>query len=453
MALEKIFAILNEKIGLNPASIGESSIERAVLHRISFRNCINTKEYLELLKFDSKEVLALIEEVVVPETWFFRNKVPFQAFKKYVVNELLPKSNKRKPIRILSIPCATGEEPYSLAITLVEANISPQSFRIDAIDVSKKSIELAKEAHYGKNSFRDVDPSLRDKYFAQTETGWQLTGSVRKLVKFKQGNILSGVLSPHPGYYDVIFCRNLLIYFDRKIQQQTLDRLYRALKKGSILFVGHAECSQVSDKYFQLSAYSKSFSFLKKDKPANNILQSKMQQSTTGSGLQDSDKTKQPAAVNINISKTVSKTAILKAVVTNVNPLLDTAHKRVAVVKSTKSNSHNSVNQPVVQSLRPAEKLANEGRYEEAKILCDAFLEHHSDSADGHYLLGLIKNIQGDQKGAESLLKKAIYLNPNHEQALVLSCLIAEQKGDVESVESFKRRIERVKNRKRQDDG
>jgi chemotaxis protein methyltransferase WspC len=93
--------------------------------------------------------------------------------------------------------------------------------------------------------------------------------------------------------------------------------------------------------------------------------------------------------------------------------------------------------------------LANEGRYEEAEKFCNAFLEVHPDSAHAHYLLGLIKNSQGQQKVAESLLKKAIYLDPNHEPALVLSCLLAEQKGDVESVQSFKRRIQRVQSRKR----
>ena len=100
MPLQQIVSILNEKIGLNPSSIGTSSIERAVNHRISCRNCIDTSEYVKLLACDAKEVRELIEEVVVPETWFFRNKAPFEAFRIHVKNELLPKSNKRKPIRI-----------------------------------------------------------------------------------------------------------------------------------------------------------------------------------------------------------------------------------------------------------------------------------------------------------------------------------------------------------------
>jgi len=446
MALQKIFAILHQKIGLNPGSIGESSIERAVHHRIGFRNCINTREYLELLKYDSQEVLALIEEVVVPETWFFRNKIPFQAFKQHVVNELLPKTNKRKPVRILSIPCATGEEPYSMAITLIEAGISPQSFRIDAFDVSKKAIESAKKAHYGKHSFRDANPELLEKYFAKTERGWQLDDSIRKLAKFKQGNILSEEFSPHPGYYDVIFCRNLLIYFDRKTQQQTLLKLYGALKKDAILFVGHAECSQVSEKYFRHSPHSKSFSFLKREKPLENDTQlimvkapSSLRVATKPPGISGAHKN-----VSTNVGSAVfTKTKTLNFAATNASAL------NSASQKTRKIKEQNTPNPPVIQSLRPIEKLANEGRYEEAEKQCAVFLEYNPDSAHGHYLLGLIKNISGDQKAAESLLKKAIYLDPNHEQALVLSCLIAEQKGDMELVQSFKRRIERVKNRKR----
>ena len=445
MALEKIVAILNQKIGLNPGSIGESSIARAVHHRIGFRNCINTKEYFELLKYDADEVVALIEEVVVPETWFFRNKMPFQAFKQHVVTELLPKCNKRKPIRILSIPCATGEEPYSLAITLIEAAVPSQVFRIDAVDVSKKALAVAKSAHYGKNSFRDVDPALREKYFAQTERGWQLDDSIRKLVKFKQGNILSGTLSPHPGYYDVIFCRNLLIYFDRKTQQQTLLRLYGALKKGAILFVGHAECSQVSDEYFQNAPYTKAFSFLKKDRPETSASQASNKSMDNGPSLVSPKSMKAVGLLN-SVSDNgggFAKTATLQSLVVKTPALKKSA------AKNSKSRQPKNFPPPMIQSLRPAEKLANEGRYEEAQKLCTVFLEQHPESAHGHYLLGLIKNAQGDQKAAESLLKKAIYLDPNHEPALVLSCLLAEQKGDVEAVQSFKRRIERVKTRNR----
>lgn len=437
MALEDILDILNAKIGLNPSSIGTSSIERAINHRISCRNCINIKEYSKLLAHDAKEVRELIEEVVVPETWFFRNKGAFQAFRQHVKNCLLPKSNKRKPIRILSAPCASGEEPYSLAISLLEDNIDPQAFRIDAIDVSGKAVELGKDAHYGKNSFRDVDPALQQKYFSQTNRGWLLDDAVKKMVKFKQGNILADALSPHPGYYDVVFCRNLLIYFDRKNQQRTLEKLYRAMKKGAILFVGHAECSQVNERYFQSSAYVKSFSFVKRDKP---IETSELKKSAHKAG-------KPAAKENFITAAPQAKSAVKNAAVKNGTSLKAVMAPAKTIDKSPLAGKKPST---VIDSLRPAEKLANQGRYQEAETQCSAYLHMHPDSAQGHYLLGLIKNSQGEQKTAESLLKKAIYLDPNHEQALVLSALIAEQKGDLDAMQSFKRRIERVQSRKRQ---
>jgi chemotaxis protein methyltransferase WspC len=437
MALEEIVNILNEKIGLNPSSIGTSSIERAINHRISCRNCININEYSKLLVHDTKEIRELIEEVVVPETWFFRNKGPFEAFRQHVKTKLLPKGNKRKPIRILSVPCASGEEPYSMAISLIEENIDPQAFRIDAIDVSKKALELGKYAHYGKNSFRDVDPAIQAQYFKPTERGWLLDEAIKKLVKFKQGNILAGALSPHPGYYDVVFCRNLLIYFDRKNQQLTLEKLYRAMKKGGILFVGHAECSQVSEAFFQRSPYAKSFSFLKRDLPAKQTGEKIPVSKTTNNTL------KEGIAAIAQPKKTTTKRAIAKK----------TAMLKPATTnKKTRDNSGvgDTKTKPVIDSLRPAEKLANEGRYQDAETQCTAYLQLHPDSAHGYYLLGLIKNSLGELKTAESLLKKAVYLDPHHEQALVLSALIAEQKGDLDAMQSFKRRIERVQNRKRQ---
>jgi chemotaxis protein methyltransferase WspC len=437
MALEEIVNILNAKIGLNPSSIGTSSIERAINHRISCRNCVNIKEYSKLLIHDVKEVRELIEEVVVPETWFFRNKGAFEAFRQHVKNQLLPKSNKRKPIRILSAPCASGEEPYSLAITLLEENIDPQAFRIDAIDVSGKALELGKDAHYGKNSFRDVNPTLQQKYFTQTERGWLLNDAVKKLVKFKQGNILADALSPHPGYYDVVFCRNLLIYFDRKNQQRTLEKLYRAMKKGAILFVGHAECSQVNERYFQSSVYAKSFSFIKRDKP---LELSELKSRTHKAG-------KTTAKENVIAVAPKASSLVKKVVVKNGAPLKAARTSTKTIEKNSVAGKNPSM---VIDSLRPAEKLANQGRYQEAETQCTAYLQMHPDSAQGHYLLGLIRNAQGEQKTAESLLKKAIYLDPNHEQALVLSALIAEHKGDLDAMQSFKRRIERVQSRKRQ---
>ena len=434
MSLEDIVRILNEKIGLNPSSIGTSSIERAVNHRISSRNCINVVEYSKLLVHDAMEVRELIEEVVVPETWFFRNRGTFDAFRKHVKQVLLAKYNKRKPLRLLSVPCATGEEPYSLAIALAEEKIDPQTFRIDAIDVSKKAIELAKDAHYGKNSFRDFDPELREKYFTSTERGWLLDDTIRKMVNFEQGNILQDALSPHPAFYDVVFCRNLLIYFDRSTQQATLEKIYRSLKKGAILFVGHAECTQVSDRYYQRTTYPKSFSFIKRDKPLE-----KVSPTVLVAGAGDAD----------------TKGAARKAPVKVTKRLKKSTNRRAAADSATGTRTGHSdprAKPVVIDSLRPVEKLADQGRYQDAENLCSAYLLIHPDSAHGHYLLGLIKNALDDQKTAESLLKKAIYLDPNHEQALVLSALLAEQKGDTEAVQAFKRRIERVHNRSRQSD-
>lgn len=424
--LQEIFGILNEKIGLNPSSIGASSIERAINHRIVHNKCNSLREYLLLLQSNTKEVRELIEEVVVPETWFFRNRVPFEAYVQHVKNELLPKAYKKKPVRILSVPCATGEEPYSLAIALLEEKIDPGYFRIDAMDVSRRSIAIAKDAFYGKNSFRDPNTTIRDKYFTSKDRGWLLNESVKKLVKFKQGNVLLGSLSPHPGYYDVIFCRNLLIYFDRVRQQEAVEKLYRSLKKGAILFVGHAETSQVSEQYFERSKYSRSFSFIKRDKPIKDLAEL----TKTLSGIGVAQKPGKAAGDSIvDIVKLPHSDQITNGAIT------------------IKSTIKSTTIKPIMESLRPAEKLANEGRYAEAATMCRDFLKHQPESAHAHYLLGLINNAQGDSKAAESLLKKAIYLDPNHEQALVLSCLIAEQKGDEEAIKSYKRRIERVRNR------
>lgn len=264
MAFEQIKILLNEKIGLAPDSISDSSIERALIFRISELNLSGYDNYYRRITNDSRELRELVEEVAVPETWFFRNDTPFQFFKQYLLEDILPNKQKNKKIRILSIPCSTGEEPYSIAIAVNEAGVGARDIEIDAVDISRRGISKAKAALYSNNSFRNIDQDLVDKYFDKIASGFKLKCFIRKQVKFKQGNILVGSLGPHPGYYDIIFCRNLLIYFDKKNQLLTQEKLCRTLKKAGLLFVGHAETVQISSEYFVPKADAESFSFQKK---------------------------------------------------------------------------------------------------------------------------------------------------------------------------------------------
>ncbi len=426
MAFPSIKKLLHQKIGLNASSVGDSSIERAIKHRLEINKLPDVKSYYEMLLVNATELAELVEEVVVPETWFFRNNTPFDAFQEYVSKTIAPNLESGEKIRVLSIPCSTGEEPYSAAICMHRAGVALDRVTIDAIDISKRALTKAKRAIYSRNSFRGVDEEFKNKYFIKGGAGYRLIEEIREVVNFKQGNFLVSPLSVEPDYYHAIFCRNLLIYFDRETQKQALEKLHRALKERGALFVGHAETSQVTKESFVQLYSVRSFGYIKVNEANRRKRKPVMQLPKNIPGQWESvfsqlaklsdDKVKKVK------EKSNSKTKRLEA---------DTSKKIIPKI-----------------SLRSVERLANQGKYIDAIELCLIFLSQNPDSADGYYLMALIRDLNGESDQSATLLRKAIYLDPNHEQALVMAGLLAEKKGDIEAALSYKRRAKRVAQRK-----
>ncbi|WP_324809821.1 CheR family methyltransferase, partial [Ralstonia pickettii] len=240
-------AWLSHETGIDAPSLGTNTLERAVLDRtramLAARGMRDTVDAAALdaywlrLNTAPDERQALIEALVVPETWFFRDREAFVTLAR-VVGEKLAREPMRV-LRILSAPCSTGEEPYSAAMALLDAGIDPARFTIDAIDISARAIEQARRAIYGRNAFRGHPLTFRDRHFTGADGSWQLSDTVRGLVRFAQGN-----LSDAPAddtRYDFIFCRNVLIYFHRDAQDQAIRRLDSQLAEDGMIFVGPAE--------------------------------------------------------------------------------------------------------------------------------------------------------------------------------------------------------------------
>jgi chemotaxis protein methyltransferase WspC len=432
MPFISIKKLLHQKIGLNASSIGDSSIERAIRHRLSSNKISDVKRYYEMLLSDAEELSDLVEEIVVPETWFFRNSTPFEAFNEYVVTTIQPKLDKDQPLRILSLPCSSGEEPYSIAISLDRVGFPLDKVKIDAIDISKRALTKARRGIYGKNSFRGDDESLKSRYFEKGGAGYRIHEKVRDVVAFKQANFLNATLSPEPAYYDAIFCRNLMIYFDRETQQLALDKLFRALKERGVLFVGHAEAAQVNRKHFVQLYSAKTFGYVKVD------------ESNSRKSIRAA---KSPLIVPdqwVSVFDQLSK----------INPdKIATAKVNKSTIKNKYLDSAKAIAEKPSEPLTPnislisVERLANQGKYDEAVTLCNAYLKQKPDSADAYYLMGLIKDLAGAPEEADVMLRKSIYLNPNHEQALLLASLLAEKRGDIQVALSYKRRAKRVSDR------
>ena len=164
----------------------------------------------------------------MPETWFFRDREAFAALALTVYEDWLG-AHPEDHLRLLSLPSSTGEEPYSMAMALLDAGFPANRFRVDAVDISARALARAGHAVYGKNSFRGNELGFRDRHFEATAHGYRLSDAVRRQVQFQQGNLLAAGFLPGVESYDVIFCRNVLIYFDRAAQDRALTVLVRLL--------------------------------------------------------------------------------------------------------------------------------------------------------------------------------------------------------------------------------
>ena len=257
--MKRIESLLSREIGLSARSIGSSAVEAAVKLRLRACGALEVSEYLALLERDPGERSARVEEIVVPETWFFRDDEVFKALRRHASKWLI----REEPLRVLSLPCATGEEAYSVSITLLEAGLRASRFNVRGIDVSERALELARRGEYGKNSFRGVDPQQQRGYFeASGKQRWRVLDGARQTVSFARGNVLDQALCA-PRSYDVILCRNLLIYLDPEARARALDNLHRWLEPEGLLFGGHAEALELMDARFRRLRESSPFAYVK----------------------------------------------------------------------------------------------------------------------------------------------------------------------------------------------
>ncbi|RFQ34247.1 protein-glutamate O-methyltransferase CheR, partial [Pseudomonas sp. ATCC 13867] len=237
--------LLKERIGLDAESVGDAVIGRAVRQRSVKVAGGDAERYWERLQVSAEEVQALIEAVIVPETWFFRYPESFAALAQLAGRRVCELAGAR-PLRLLSLPCSSGEEPYSIVMALLDAGLAPSAFQVDALDVSRPVLERAEAGRYGRNSFRGANLGFRDRHFTGTDSDFQISEAVRAKVQFRLGNLLSPSLLAGEAPYDYVFCRNLLIYFDRATQERVVDVLRRLAREDGVLFIGPAEASLLS---------------------------------------------------------------------------------------------------------------------------------------------------------------------------------------------------------------
>ncbi len=407
-ARQHIIDRLEQSIGLNIETVSSSTFERAIQRRMEALGVDDMVGYARLLAGSAEELDRLIEEVVIPETWFFRHQEPFEILVDLVRTAKM--QNQPLPFRILSLPCSTGEEPYSAVMALLLAGIPPTHFEVTGADISERALEIAARGIYGNNSFRSPDISFRDVFFARTDKGYLLRDQVRSLVRFCRGNILDTGFTDRLGVFNVIFCRNILIYLSREAQEKVFTNLFHLLVPGGTLFTGHAEANLFLNTPFSRSPDVSSFAFRR-----------------------PTQKTRLPADPPPPRQQDGQPFTAIQ-----LNTWPGPAKKPVPAQKPVPARPEDD---PFDQVMH----LADTGRLAEAAALCEQHMAGPDDpSARWYYLLGVIRDSQGQPEEAVRLLRKALYLDPQHEESLVLLALLAEQAGDHDRARHYRRRARKV---------
>ncbi len=249
MIIEKELNLIKDLIynycGLVFTGSHEKIFKSKVLNRIKKLGISSIKDYYFFLKKNpegKKEFKILIDDLVIKETYFFREIFQFD----YIIKELIPKIKEKKQerIKIWSAGCSTGEEPYSLAILLYDHGLyyNDSSFYIIGTDISETAIEKAKKGIYSKESFRNISSEILKKYFVKTsDSTYQLISEIRNRVNFDCINLLDKSEMAKMINFDIILCRNVFIYFDMETRKKVLNYFYNSIIDNGYLFIGQSE--------------------------------------------------------------------------------------------------------------------------------------------------------------------------------------------------------------------
>jgi chemotaxis protein methyltransferase CheR len=199
-------------------------------------------ELLRSVRASGIEYESLLERLLTQETSFFRYPAVYEALHRKILPEVQERKVWQSPrtLRIWSAGCSTGEEPYSIAITVTDALKFAEAWEIEIIatDISRRALRHAERGHYAKRSVQHLDPRHVDAHFESTKLGYQVRPRTRKMVSFAQMNLAE---APYMGKLDCIFCMNVLMYFSEERRLAILRRFYDALEPGGFLVLGHAE--------------------------------------------------------------------------------------------------------------------------------------------------------------------------------------------------------------------
>jgi chemotaxis protein methyltransferase WspC len=401
---------LAESIGLDARVVGRDAVSWAVRRRMRALGLATAQQYEQQLQCEP-EWQKMLDALLVNETWFFRERDAFTTLVQLVLRQWVP-ANPVGPLHLLSIPCASGEEPFSMVMALLDAGFPHERLKVDALDLSSSALALAERGVYGSYSFRSPALSFRSRYFQAVPGGFLLNKNVRERVQFARRNFLDPRFTAGARGYDFIFCRNLLIYLHEDARRNVLSKLQSLLAPQGVLFVGLAEQLLVKEHGLNPAVPA----------PRSALFRS---------GTNRSGHMYVPTNPEASNQLPVESARFAYLPLAPQIPMLQSAFE-------TRSP------RPAREApLKEARQLADAGKLREAAAMCEAGLRQDSTCAGAYYLLGLLREA-GGEPGAIDCYRKALYLEPNHRDALLQMALLARKQGDLAGARLFWSRAERT---------
>ncbi|MGE0546297.1 MAG: CheR family methyltransferase [Kofleriaceae bacterium] len=447
--LERFRAALGRRAGLQfddskLAMLAELMTRRAAALQLS------PASYLERLDdvADPRELRAIAVELTTPETYFYRNTEQFRAFAEVVLPQRMQARASDKALRILSAGCASGEEPYSIAMVVRESIGDPTwSVSIRGVDINVAMLEKAARGRYTAWALREASAETQQRWFTRDGRELVLDDRITRSVTFEERNL--SVDDPElwaPESYDAVFCRNVIMYFTPEAMTAVIARITRALVPGGFLFLGHAETLRGLSNDFHLHHTHQTFYYQRKDDQAAVASPTVSVHSTAATmavPVPDTNwaaswvETVQRAAERIHaLSSPVQSSAktaqpIPRFDLRDALELMGQERFSEALLRLGELPPAAAADRDVL--LLRAVLLTHSGRLPEAEQACNELVHLDELNAGAHYVLALCKEGSGDRRGAIDHDQVAIYLDQGFAMPHLHLGLMARRAGELDT--------------------
>ena len=389
---------------------------------LGFKEADSCVEWLLSASLTRRQLDVLAGHLTIGETYFFREKESLKVFASHILEQILHRHSADRCLRIWSAGCATGEEPHSIAISLIESmpDLADWNVTILATDLNPRYLLKASRGVYGEWSFRQCPPGIKEAYFRETGDGsFEIVPDVKKMVTFAHHNLARDVFPSiwnNTDAMDVIFCRNVLMYFARDVAKRVLDNFYHCLVTDGYLIVSPSEASPVFHPRFAIASYPGCSSIYHKSKDDETLATAKGTESPAYATL----KTVQVSPVfpvTLNFENWLSTPPTSEPVTLSA--------ARIEAEPSSPEPGHDPERDEEINRLLEADphdalammKLArlraDQGRLGEAVQWCRKGIASDKLNPAHHYLMSTILLEQGQMEEAAKSLKRALYLDPD----------------------------------------